>query len=272
MSVSRPVEITSTKLPLNVLVDNGRTGLSGLVAVRDASTAGTRWLDFADLTFKASGWTTRQAILSEVDPVNSPGLYHLPAGLNMSLVTNLPGVGSELIAEYSLSGVSPTFQGYAIDTYLLVDNINSLPTAATIADAVWDETMADHLNPGSTGLELQGKAEPGDDMSLTATTIEAIADALLDELLTGHFISDSVGEALTLIRGLVQQNYMVDSTVFNAAGLMTSARFRIFQTDLQVDSATDGGVGEGEIATFTVDACAEPSNNALLKFYKVTRD
>lgn len=272
MSVSRQVEITSTKLPLNVLVDNGRTGLTGLVAIRDTSTGGTRYLDFDDLTFKAFGWTTRQASLSEVSPANAPGLYHLPAGVDLTSVTNLPTAGAELIAEYDLQGFSPNFQGYAMDSYVLVDNVYSLPTAAAVADAIWDEDITTHTAPSSAGLELQNKAEAGDEMSLSAAQMDAVADALLDRVLAGHFISDSVGEALTLIRGLVQQNYMVDTTVFNAAGLMTSSRFRIFESGVQVDAATDGGTGEGEIATFSVTAAAEPSDQAQLKFYKVTRD
>lgn len=36
------------------------------------------------------------------------------------------------------------------------------PTAAAIADAVWDETMADHLTGGSTGASLNGAGSAGD--------------------------------------------------------------------------------------------------------------
>lgn len=101
---------------------------------------------------------------------------------------------------------------------------------------------------------------------------DPVASQILDELLAGHFISDSVGEALTLIRGLVQQNYVVDKTVFNSDGLMTSARFRLFPTGASTIASTDGGTGEGEIASYTVIATAEPSSNSLLKMYKVLRN
>jgi hypothetical protein len=107
--------------------------------------------------------------------------------------------------------------------------------------------------------------------NLDAKVSLASAD-LLDSLLSGHFTADSVGEALQLIRGMVQQNYMLDQTTFNASGLMTSGRIRIFSTKSEVDSANDGVSGEGEIATFAVSALAETSDSSKVKTYKVTRE
>ena len=271
MCTSTLVEVSSIKLALNVLVDDGRTGLTALLAIRDNSTAGQRWLDFSDLTFKIAGWVTRQVALTEIGP-EAPGMYHHAPGLNVAAVTNLPSVGSELIAEYSVVGVAPAFTGYAIDTFQLVSSIYDRPNTSDIVDGVWDENLASHNVAGSASTELKGKAEPGDSMTISAGSLTAIGPAILDEVLSGHFLPDSLGEAITLIRGLVQQNYMVDSTIFNPSGLLTSSRFRIFSDGAQVTAATDGGAGEGEIATFSVQAVAEPTNQGLMKFYKVSRD
>ena len=60
------------------------------------------------------------------------------------------------------------------------------PTAADIADAVWDEATADHQGAGTTGKALtdaSATADPG-----------AIADAVWDEAKSGHTAAGSFGE------------------------------------------------------------------------------
>lgn len=42
------------------------------------------WLDFGDQTFKAAGWTTRDASLVEADAALAPGVYTLPGGIDTS--------------------------------------------------------------------------------------------------------------------------------------------------------------------------------------------
>lgn len=58
------------------------------------------------------------------------------------------------------------------------------PTAAAIADAVWDEVASGHVTAGTYGLLLG---------SLTLT---AIADSVWDEPLAGHVTDGTAGEAL----------------------------------------------------------------------------
>lgn len=91
-------------LPLELLVTSGgvgQTGLSPVVAVRDAGTDGS-YLDFADGAFKTSGWTTRQAALTEISATNAPGKYvrrldlttvTLPSGEHLAIEYSAPGVG-----------------------------------------------------------------------------------------------------------------------------------------------------------------------------------
>ncbi len=100
-----------------------------------------------------------------------------------------------------------------------------------------------------------------------------MVDALLDEVVNSgaHFTTNSVGETLTILRGLIQQNFMLDTTVYNVDNLLTSGRIRIFTTKAEVDAATDGGSAEGEIAIFTITAVEEVADGALLKTYKVVR-
>jgi hypothetical protein len=65
--------------------------------------------------------------------------------------------------------------------------VGDIPSAATIADAVWDEAIAGHAGAGSTGAALS---------AATASTAAAVADAVWDEALSGHLSSGSTGEAL----------------------------------------------------------------------------
>jgi hypothetical protein len=44
------------------------------------------WFDFADLTFKAAGWTTRQQAMTEVSATNDPGAYGY--AFNTATITN----------------------------------------------------------------------------------------------------------------------------------------------------------------------------------------
>jgi len=67
-------------------------------------------------------------------------------------------------------------------------SVSSLPSAAQIADAVWDENLADHLTAGSTGKAL-------DDADAVANPA-AIADAVWDEVRAGHATPGTFGETL----------------------------------------------------------------------------
>jgi hypothetical protein len=66
-------------------------------------------------------------------------------------------------------------------------NSASAPTAAAVADAVWDEAIADHLGAGSTGLALNGASAP---------SAAVVADAVWDELQADHVSANTFGLAL----------------------------------------------------------------------------
>jgi len=62
----------------------------------------------------------------------------------------------------------------------------SAPTAAEIADAVWDETLADHLAAGSTGNALNAAGSAGDPWATTlpGSYTGSQAGKILDDILT----------------------------------------------------------------------------------------
>lgn len=67
------------------------------------------------------------------------------------------------------------------------------------------------------------------------------------ELKIGNFL-----DTLLRIVALQKENYFIDQTNYNTEGLLLSGRIRLFRTKAEVLAATDGGVGEGEFATYTL--------------------
>ncbi len=97
----------------------------------------------------------------------------------------------------------------------LIDALND-PTAAAIADAVWDEAQSGHTSAGSFGEvateiasiladtnELQSDDVPGLIAALNDPTVAAIADGVWDELQSGHVTAGSFGEIATEIASIL---------------------------------------------------------------------
>jgi hypothetical protein len=63
------------------------TGLSDLF-MRVERESDNFFYDFADATFKSSGWTTKEQVLAEVDATNLAGTYEIAGGLDFSAITN----------------------------------------------------------------------------------------------------------------------------------------------------------------------------------------
>ncbi len=90
--------------PLSIAVNGfsgGITGLSPVVAIRDALSVGS-YIDFTDLTFKTFGWTTRQAGMTEV----GGGRYFLSGGADPFLWTPRPDVPAYFVAEYEVPALA----------------------------------------------------------------------------------------------------------------------------------------------------------------------
>jgi hypothetical protein len=130
-------ERTDTAVPVDLMVNRagGVAGLTVVVAVRDGQSA-TSYLDFNDDTFKAAGWTTRQAAMADL----GSGLYRLAGGLDVDAITNLPGATNNLILEYDISGASP---GVALETLQLVTSAHDVPAG------VWGKSLAGFVSPAA---------------------------------------------------------------------------------------------------------------------------
>jgi hypothetical protein len=72
-------------------------------------------------------------------------------------------------------------------------DVSGLPSAASIADAVWDEVQTDHTTAGTFGLYLDSSVSG---VSTGGVSAADIADAVWDEALSGHTSAGSAGKAL----------------------------------------------------------------------------
>jgi len=91
-------QLTDTDFPLDMAVDSsgGVTGLAITIALRDPNDS-TSYLDFSDLTFKTSGWTTQYQSLTEY----GGGFYG--TNLDVSGITNFPSAKHAAV-EYAVTG------------------------------------------------------------------------------------------------------------------------------------------------------------------------
>jgi len=80
------------------------------------------------------------------------------------------------------------------------DTIAAAPTAAAIADQVWDEALSGHTGAGTAGNALSTASSGGVDPSV-------LADAIWDEIMSGHTSAGSAGAFLALL------NSYLDATV-----------------------------------------------------------
>ena len=138
------------------------------------------------------------------------------------------------------------------------------PAGATIAGTTW--SISAPLTSGAVA-SVSVTARPLE-KALMAAAHAALADAVWDEALAGHFTAGSAGLALFLSKGLSQCNYILDNTTYDGAGMLTAGRIRVFPDAVTAAAATDGGTGEGEIASFTI---ATTGTSGLAAFYRVVQ-
>ncbi len=90
--MSAPTHVqTGAVEPIQVyIVDAAGQSLTGLtdLYVRVRRFSDGFYLDWNDDTFKSSGWTTLDQLLSEVDATNLPGVYEVSGGFDTSAITN----------------------------------------------------------------------------------------------------------------------------------------------------------------------------------------
>lgn len=158
-----------------------------------------------------------------------------------------------------------TFKAYGSVTQLL-------ETLSVVSDAqspgLYRLSTVDHLRGfdtskitnlnGSDALEVTVLQDGGTDAAGLPTGFE---------LKVGNFL-----DTILRIVGLQKENYFIDQMVYNTPGLMTAARVRIFQSKADANAATDGGSGEGEIATYTFTAVPNTTQTERADTVRSVRD
>lgn len=206
---------TNLRLRLVVNKNGGVVGLTATVRLRDIDVVDS-YLDFSDGVWKTGGWTTLNAPLTDLNGATTPapGSYEVLAD-----ISGLPGTSTNLVAEFEFTG---TEDGVCIEGFLVVTEIEDLPTAAAIADAVLTEVVNDHV-------------------ATTGSLAEAIG------IVRGFRV------AYVLDGGSGITNVVLDSQ-----GLMTAGRVRVFSTPALATAATLGAVdgADGELANINLVATA----------------
>jgi len=164
-----------------ILVDTGTTLPAQITGLNDLSAADVRTavgLASANLDTQLSTIDTNvDAVLVDTG-TTLPGTLTTIEGKVDTVDTVVDGIQTDLSNGTDGLGAIKT----AVDAIP-----TSNPSAAAIADAVWDESLAAHTSAGSTGEALDGA---------TAPTAADVADAVWDEAIAGHLTSGSTGEAL----------------------------------------------------------------------------
>jgi len=113
------------------------------------------WLDFADAVFKASGWTTRDASLTEVDASLAAGVYELAAG-----IVTTGALADDTLTVYPLQTPGSDVATIAPGEVRLGRWVDDISPASAIAIAVLDEDVTGRVAaPNSLGrvADLQNK-------------------------------------------------------------------------------------------------------------------
>ena len=227
----------------------------------DVSSGGEAGIDFANIgspttTVNLSGTTisTSQAVASVSGAVGSvtgavgsvTGNVGGVTGVTFpSVVSSLTagGVRTELATELGRIDV-------AVSTRLAGSSYTTPPTAGTIADAVWDETIGDHLTGGSTGAALNAAGSAGDPWTTTlpgsytgSQAGKILADILVD---TGTTLQGEVDDIQSRLPAALVSGRMDASVGAMAANTLTASA-------LATDAVTEivGGVWNALVASYT---------------------
>jgi hypothetical protein len=110
----------------------------------------------------------------------------------------------------------------------------SAPTAAAIADAVWDEAISGHLTAGTTGLALNSAGSAGDPWSTTIPASYAVGTA-------GRIIGDNLNATVTSRMasytqptGFLAATFPATVSSLDAAGTRTALGMASANMDTQI--------------------------------------
>ena len=256
----------------------GSTGeaLAGASAPSAATVADAVW-DEAAADHVAAGSMGQQlgtdvdAILADTNELQTDDVPGLIAALNDPTAAAIADqVWDEAAADHVAAGSMGQQLGTDVDAILAdtnelqTDDVPGLiaalndPTAAAIADQVWDEAIADHAGVGSTGEALAGASAP------SAATV---ADAVWDEAKADHVAAGSFGEELDDVGGEVW-SHVARTLTQSAATIMaalTGTEVTILRGDTLSISFTALGSLSGYVALdFTLKGDKNDGDNSAL--------
>lgn len=155
--VMYPLETTDT--PVDVLAISGDSvAADNLEAAADGSgyNLGGGSIVAASVTAAVTANTTQLAgqTVTAAAGVTFPSSVASPTNITAGTITTVTTVTNAVTV-----GTNNDKTGYSLAT--------APPTAAAIADAVWDESIGDHLTAGSTGAALNAAGSAGDPWTTT---------------------------------------------------------------------------------------------------------
>lgn len=133
--------------------------------------------------------------------------------------------------------------------YFVVGDYTTPPTAAVIADAVWDETIADHSTTGSTGAALAAAGGSGDPWATALPGAYGAGTA-------GYIVGTFIDEAISGIGG---------GTADWTSDEKEEIRYRlgIDGTATAPSTATGAKLGDVEMTQLSVDSSATTNKTAI---------
>jgi len=256
-TVQADTDNIQTRLPGSLVAGRMDSYVGSMAAgVIVAATVATGAID-ADALAADAVAEIQSAILSDATPFPGANInatissrsHHSPADVDTQLSAThgagsweggSPSAIADAVWDEALAGhLTPGSTGEALDTAATGGGL----TPGAIADAVWDEVIAGHSTVGSAGAELQAKAEPGDSMALVPDAVDAAAIAASGAL----EIATTVDAALTSTHGV---------------GAWTSPTI-VAIADAVWDEPLSGHVGVGS-AGAELQAKAEPGDSMAL--------
>lgn len=102
---------------------------------------------------------------------------------------------------------------------------------------------------------------------LAAGAVAEIADAVLDEALSGHTTAGTLGDAILRILGLSNHNAVMDDETYDASNNLTDATLYLYDS---AANATTHDKATGLIGTYTISATVSSNNVTLFKQIKAS--
>ena len=233
----------------------GKTADSTTLTEIQATTAGAGFNNTTD-SLEAlrdrgdAAWTTATGFSTHsAADVWAVGTRTITGGTITTYTGNTPQTGDAyayLTANVGANGANLTS---ADDAVIAAVGALSIPSAATIADAVWDEAIAGHVTAGTTGAKLNSLSAGGDATAANQTTIiNHLTDIKGAGFSTSTDTLEKIRDALPVSTGTGA--YTLTVTVNDGTTALQNATVRLSE-GANVFAGTTNASG---VVTFSLDA------------------